>query len=75
MTELKLASLEALREFMTFVKDKYTRKITRTEGGCDTCGYGGYEYTVGYETDFEAMFRNLEDEIDEFAQTFMDRAE
>ena len=52
MTELKLTSLEMMREFLTWAKDRYTHKLTETQGGCETCGHGGWEYTVGHETNF-----------------------
>ncbi len=70
MSEAITMTADGLRNFMSWLKDRYTRKLTRSEGGCETCGYGGWEYTVGYETDFDAMFANLEDEIDEFSKTF-----
>lgn len=73
MNEAKLYTLETFREFLTWAKDSYTRKITETSGGCETCGYGGYENTVGYETDFDTLFANLEVEMDEFEETFCDR--
>lgn len=73
MEEAKLYTLETMREFLTWAKDRYTRKITESGGGCETCGYGGWERTVGYETNFDSMFANLEEEMDEFAETFRDR--
>lgn len=81
MTGLKITTVETLRDFIEWAKSKYTRKLTERIGGCDTCGYGGYDTTRGYETDFDAMFNNieadiaeftanLEAEIDEFSATF-----
>ena len=70
MTELKLTSLEMMREFLTWAKDRYTHKLTETQGGCETCGHGGWEYTVGHETNFEAMMDNLDEDIDEFVARF-----
>lgn len=39
-------------------------KNTHTEGGCDTCGYGGTEVEDGIDED--ALWR----EIEEFSATF-----
>jgi hypothetical protein len=70
MTELKLTSLEMMREFLTWAKERYTHKLTEQIGGCETCGHGGYQNTVGWETDYAAMDRNLEKDIDAFAAHF-----
>lgn len=45
------------------IYDKYA--YTRTEGGCETCGYGGTEVTV-LDVDWEELHK----EIDEFSKTF-----
>ena len=70
MNELKLTTIDMMREFLTWVKDRYTTKITKTEGGCETCGHGGWEYTVGHETNFDAMMKNLDADIDHFIAQF-----
>jgi hypothetical protein len=73
MSETKLIALDALRDFLTWAKDRYTHRIALHGGRCETCGYSGYSVTVGYETNFDAMFENLEADIDEFSETFRDR--
>lgn len=75
MSDIKMIAVDRLRDFITWSKDQYTRRITESGGGCETCGYGGWERTVGYETDFDRMFANLEDDIDEFSKTFTDNKE
>lgn len=68
MNELKLKTIDSLRDFMTWAKDAYTTKISHTEGGCNTCGYGGYNITDGFETNFDELFENLEKDIDNFVK-------
>ena len=66
MSKLKITSTDMLRKFIAWAQEKYTRKITKNVGGCDTCGYGGWKETVGFETDFDGMMGNLEEDIAEF---------
>ena len=69
--ELKIKTLDELREFITWANDKFQTKITHREGGCETCGYGGVQVTDGYEFDASALNENLEESIDDWInQTF-----
>lgn len=71
MDNLKIKTLDQLREFITWATEKYNRKISHHVGGCETCGYGGYSVTDGYEFDDSMLNENLEEAIDEWiAETF-----
>jgi hypothetical protein len=68
---LRIETLDQLREFITWAKDRYSVKITHREGGCKTCGWGGANVTDGYEFDDSALNENLEQSIDDWInQTF-----
>lgn len=63
-----------LKAFVTALSDHFRNTVpksslvqTHTEGGCETCGYGGNE--VVDDVDLNGILY----EIDEFAKTFSDR--
>jgi len=70
MTKAKLYTLEFIRAFMTYAYDRYTDKQYQYIGGCETCGYGASAVTIGVVTDMDALYANMEDDIDEFSKTF-----
>ena len=61
---------EMLREFVNFIRRRHTHY--RTEGGCETCGWGGREFE---EIDVDELVGNLDADIDQFIEEMKDRNE
>ena len=59
---------EMLKDFVEYIKRQHT--TTRTEGGCETCGYGGDTYE---EIDVDDLTRNLDRDIDSFINEMNER--